>query len=465
MANQSVFIESAYEEAIKYANKTINLSEKVGEDYTERDAFFYDIKTKDYALAICCIVFGIVALAFKGVLWQFLSENLFSKMAIGVLSSFLSMIYAVGFILVILFGAWEAFKVIYAKKTKEELKELKQVCGQLEEEKELAQGIKNTVLKAIADFQYVQVENPNLFEEKIAVYQVKADEIGPKTRKIGKWVGIIGSVLSVVIFLVLFNPFIVNFISGSFTYCGTLVVCSSYLLLMGLIYRSQMILTVYMKKFAKYVGIALFALYQLVLCLQLKSTAAFTPLIYLSGYAQGGNPEWLATIVVFAFKYLINEGVIVMLVVSVIGFMSLVRTDVEREYLAKKDGIDIPLDNGSSRHVEAQNRWKSIGLATAFILIAPFLMSGILNKEATFGSVILYILLGLAWFGISTTFTGDDAKAIYGKRLGWVKNSFFFSYIFLSLSLVPRFGFGSVFLLLVQPIISLIAFFALITFI
>ena len=457
MADQSLFIDKAYQEALAYADKTINASAQVKNNYTESDAFYYQMKSKDIALMFLYLVISIAALIFKRKVWELIEIYALTKVDIGSLKDYLSMLYTIGFIVLLLIGVWQLLKFIYAKKTNADLNKLEKIASELEKEKGFANGIKNTVMKAIENYEFVQVGNPNKWEEKIASYQTKADTVGKKTRNMGMWLTIVGSLVSIGVFYFVFSPYIVDAIAGTYNFYGTMAVCISYLLLMGLIYRIQMQLASYTRIISKLMGFVLFGLFQIAMVLLLKKTNAFTPIINIAEYSQGSDPDWLANIIRFSIKYLINEGVLVMAIVSIIGLMNFIRTNPERESLAIKNGVDIPLDNGTSRHADAKQRWSSILFASLFAIVAPFLMSNILIKGASFGRVILYLAIGLAWFAISTTFTGDEEKAMYGKRLGWVKNAFFFSYMFLTLALVPGFGVGSVVLLLIQSILSLIA--------
>ena len=119
------------------------------------------------------------------------------------------------------------------------------------------------------------------------------------------------------------------------------------------------------------------------------------------------------------------------------------------------------MDDGSKRMVspdEIKSGNKLVFVfAAAYELIIPKFMSSILINGASFGRVILYLIFGAVWFGISASFSGDEKDIAYGKRLKWVKNAFFFSYMFLTLALVPGFGLGSIILILVQSVLSLIA--------
>ena len=457
MANQSLFIDKAYREALAYANKTIKASAEVKNNYTVSDAFYFQMKSKEIVMMFIYLAVGIAALIFKSKVWELLDTYLLTKVNLGSLLDYLSTLYTIGFIVLILFGALQLFKYIYAKKTNADLNKLERIAAELEREKGFANGIKNTVRKAIENFEYVSVGNPNRWEEKIASYQAKADTVGKKTRNLGMWLSIAVSIVFMIVFYLVFSPYMVDAIVGPYNYYGAVAICVSYLLLMGLIYRIQMQLATYTRIISKLMGFVLFGIFQVAMVFRLKGSNAFAPLINIAEYTQGSAPDWLANVVRFSINYLINKGVLVMLIVSIIGLMNFIRTNPERESLALKNGIDIPLDNGSFRHAEATQRWSSILFASLFVIIAPFLMSNILIKGASFVRVVLYLVIGLAWFGISATFTGDEEKAMYGKRLSWVKNAFFFTYAFLTLALVPGFGIGSVVLVLLQSILAIIA--------
>lgn len=461
MVDQSLFINKAYQEALAYADKTINASAQVKNNYTESDAFYYQMKSKDMALMFLYLVASIAALIFKGKVWKLIDTYAMDKVDIGSFRNYLSMLYTVGFIVLLLVGVLQLFKFIYAKKTNADLNKLEKIASEIEKEKGFASGIKNTVVKAIEKHEYVKVGNPNNWEEKIKSYQIKADTVGKKTRNIGMWATIVGSLVSIIVFYFVFSPHMVDAIAGNYTYYNTMVVCVSYLLLMWLIYRIQMQLASYTIIISKLMGFVLFGLFQIAMILLLKETNVFAPLINIAEYTQGSDPGWLANIITFSIQHLINEGVFVIVITSIIGLMNFIRTNPERESLALKNGVDIPLDDGTFRHADAKQRWYSILFASIFVIAAPFLMSNILIKGASFGRVVLYLVMGLAWFGISTTFNGDEEKAIYGKRLSWVKNAYFFSYMFLTLALVPGFGTGSVVLVLLQSILALIAVFIL----
>lgn len=100
-------------------------------------------------------------------------------------------------------------------------------------------------------------------------------------------------------------------------------------------------------------------------------------------------------------------------------------------------GIDIPMDNGNSNHITVNQRWSSILWASLFVIVAPFIMSRILlyMSSGTITFFLFYVLIGLIWSVISSGFTDDAAKVLYGKRLTLVKNAYFFSYLFLTLAL------------------------------
>lgn len=456
MENQSIFIEKAYKDALDYADKTINLSTKIKNNYTRNDEFYYEMKENDISIMVMCFIIGIVALIFKGKLWNFLgkylSDKIGTKIDIDVLKNYFSMIYTIGAVIILCIGLWQLFKLLYRKKVEAELKNIDMMINEIEKEKRLLDGVKLTVSKAISDFEYIQVGNANKWEQKIDSYREKVNGIGIKTRNIKRNTIIAGCIASIIIFLIVLNPFIIDALSGSFTYSEILIVCSFYLLLMEVIYRTQMILVPYIGTWAKYIGIILFVLYQIVLGIQLQLLNVFNPLIELVKYSPKINSENLLIII----KYMINKGLLVFACSSLTSLMSLIRTNVEHEYLVGKEGVDIPLDDGSVRHIKANTKWISFFLASIFVLIAPFFMSELLIKSITFGRIVLYIVLGFFWFVISILFTGDDSKTLYGKRLVWVKNIFFFSYLFLTLAMVPGFELGDIVAILVQSIVAII---------
>lgn len=457
MTEQSLFVDKAYQEALDYADKTINTLAEVKRNCARSDVFYYQMWSNEVALMVFQIVISIAALVFKGKVWELIDVYVLSRINMSPLKDYLSTVYTIGFIGLFLFGVWKLFVFIYAKKKSADLNKIEEIISELEKEKTFAQGIKNTVAKAIDKNEFVQVGNPNNWEGKIAFYQNKADVVGKKTRKIRMWLTIAGSIIATGALCFAFAPYIVDAIAGIYSYYGTMAVCISYFLLMELIYRIQIELFSYTSTGSRGIGFALFGIFQVVILILLKKTTAFTPILDASDFSQVSDSNWMIKIICFSIKYLINEGVCVIALVSIIGLMHLVRTNPERESSVLKDGVDIPMNNGTVNHVNSAKRWLAIFSAGIFAAVAPFLMSNILIEGASFGRVILYLVIGLMWFVISTAFTGEEVNICYGKRMGWVKNALFCSYFFLTLSLVPGFGIGSIVLILFQSLLSLIA--------
>lgn len=455
MENKTIFIEKAYKEAMLYADNTINKSRKIKDNYIERDVFYKGLSTREIMLWNLFTIGSAVALIFKDGCWKLLEESVLGKINSEIFSGFLSTLYTTLFLILMLIGVWKLSKNIYTNKVNLDLKNLDKIADEIEKEKREIFGIKSIIQNAFYNCQYVKVGKQTKWEHEIATYQARVDAIGNNTRKISKQLTIGISVVSVFIFYIVFSPYMVKAIVGEFTYYGTVVVCVSYLLLMEILFRIQMKIAEYTEKSREFV-LALFGFFQVPMILQLIRGNAFSHLMTSAEYEQGSDPTWLANIVYFSIKYLINEGFIVIAVSSFIGVMHLIRTNPKHEKDAIKNGIDIPFDNGTSRHVYAESRWIPILLAIVFVIIASSWMAGVLKKGISFGGVILYLFIGLVWFGISFVFKGEDKEFVYGKRLRWIKNAFFFCYMFLTLAQAPGFSVGSVVLLLIQSILSVI---------
>lgn len=121
--------------------------------------------------------------------------------------------------------------------------------------------------------------------------------------------------------------------------------------------------------------------------------------------------------------------------------------------------VEVPMTDGTTRVTYtasasvASRVWQYI-FAGAFVVIAPKFMAGILVNGLSIGSVFLYLVIGTIWFFIQAILSSDTNKQVYGKRLVWIKNGFFFAYMWLTLALVPGFGIGSIILLVLQSIIT-----------
>jgi hypothetical protein len=239
-------------------------------------------------------------------------------------------------------------------------------------------------------------------------------------------------------------------IAELYGYTGVLIVCISYLLLMKLIYNIQITLASYSIKVSRRLGFILFGWFQIALIFFLIRRGVFATLGQIFRYIYGGDLDLPSGLLYLLFECLRNKVVIALIIISVIGIMNLFRTNLEHEVLARKQGVDLPLEDGGTRHVDAKQKRYPIFFACLFVVVAPFTMSGILSKGMSLRSIFFYLLIVSAWFQISKSFTGDALEIMYGKRLRWVKSAFFCSYMFLTLALVSNYELGSVFLILSQ---------------
>lgn len=438
MTDQSLFINKAYQEALAYADKAISQAAEVKKDYTEGDSFYSPMDSKDIAFLFFCLAAGIAALIFKKKLLELIYTYILVELHIPSLLDYLSMLYTVGFIILLIIGAVRLLKFVYIKKTDADLSSLDKIAAALEKEKEPANELKNTILNAITKHDYVKVGNPNNWEEKINAYQAKSAAAEKNTSAVRMWGGLLGYLISFVVFYFVFSPYMIKGLAGAYTYSGTMAICASYLLLLCLIYKIQLQLVPYNKVLAKLMGFILFGLFQAAIILSLNKAGGFVEFADLGEYTQGNDPDWFANIITFSLKYhLFSKASLTLIIVSIIGFMNFIRTNPGQEAIAMETGIDIPMDNGNSNHITVNQRWSSILWASLFVIVAPFIMSRILlyMSSGTITFFLFYVLIGLIWSVISSGFTDDAAKVLYGKRLTWVKNAYFFSYLFLTLAL------------------------------
>ena len=452
------YIESAYNEAVSYARSICNECEDSKESYINNDAFYKKTDTKDWVAFVLLTVIAGLLFFFKNIV----VEKIMLFFSLGwsagrlataepylqVFVTYLAVVFAV-------FGVWSLIKILYSSKRNAEIKEVSNVASRIETEIEGIKDLGGRIVSSIQTGEAFVVEAGNSWEDRISAFNNKANETGKNTRLAAKVLGLLIGAVACLFTYFVFEEHIMAGLIGEFNYVNVFATSVFYLLLMLYIYKMDIWLSGFIGNKAKFFGLGMFMLIQIILVLRTAQTGAFDQIKLLINAFQTGDAGSLDE------QFLINSirALFELVITTIIGLMYTIRLDADRQSIAEKEGtIMVPMTDGSQqeRTVNIMERWKGIVALTAFSIIAPWFMSWILSDDISFGRVVLYVVLGLVWFGGGTFFTGDDVKAIYGKRLAWVRTAMFWVYFFLTLSLVPGFGIGSILLILLQTLLSLI---------
>lgn len=464
MANVSTkYLMQACNDAKQYTEQYINDCETLSNAYVEKDKFYKKLTTKEIVFTVLYFVVGIAALIFRGLVFGYVEQYIYKLWDFGAIKNLVMTLYIAGAIGLMLLGAWNVFLLFYAQKAQNDICKMKRGCDELR--KEIA--TLDSRFNKMADRLFVAPSefaafNASEHEKELGKYKEKVETINTTTRKYKLYYyGAVFTLLFMFQYIFLGRFAVESFATG-YTYQTTVVLICSYMLVMVLLYKFQYCIHEYAKKYTRLIAVGVFLVYQIMMAVSMAQKTLFTPLINIPiEEAAKELPNWVVPVLSFALKFLLTKGGIILIITSIIIVMYIAKTNIERELEALKNGVQIPMDDGSKRMVspdEIKSGNKLVFVfAAAYALIIPKFMSSILINGASFGRVILYLIFGAVWFGISASFSGDEKDIAYGKRLKWVKNAFFFSYMFLTLALVPGFGLGSIILILVQSVLSLIA--------
>ncbi|MCM1134754.1 MAG: hypothetical protein NC400_04180 [Clostridium sp.] len=454
------YLDGAYKEAKSYALNLLKECENTSIRYKETDKFYHEFSNKENVLMALCAAVGVIGLIMHGLAFTYIERYLFSRWNFGVLEGYFSMIYNLFFAGLLVFGGWRLLMLVYSKNAGRELDKIAGLSNSIKSELGKAEKwYKEIAAQGFSHIAGVSVGNVNQYEKTLAEYKDKAQKVKGKTAAWDKLLlCALFTVLLVVHFWIL-GRYAVSSIAESFSYPSVFVVCCSYFLLFILLYELQIFLFEYLGRVTKLVAVVIYALYQILMGIQMSKYEKLLSVIEICRIdIDGDGPEWMGILEKF-----VSTGIGIFLIfTSVLGFMFIIRTNAGKELAARENGIEIPMKYETSKlySKEEVRRGNKIELiaGAAFAVIAPKYMSEILIKGASFGRVIGYFIIGSIWFGISRLMAGEEKRAVYGKRISWVKNSFFFSYMFLTLALVPDFGSGSVLLLILQSVLTVLAF-------
>ncbi|MCM1143682.1 MAG: hypothetical protein NC318_08075 [Blautia sp.] len=457
------YFESAYQEANTYSQKVLEEYENIGASYVKKDKFYTPFSSKEIVWTAVYLIVGIAGLILHGTAFGYIEKYLFSRWKFDVLEGYLSLVYDLAFIGLLALGIWYLFKFIYSKKVKHELDGIAGLSDSLKADlKNLREHVEERMAEFLADPGGVSIGNANQHENALAKYKNKVDTIEKKTTQVKRiFLCVLFAALMVIHFLFLGRYAVVS-IEARYSYPSTFVVCSSYLLLFAVLYEFQVSTYEYLKRTTKYVAIAAFVIYQAAMGLLMRKYDLFHGMLHINSDLKEDAAEWLLMIYDFLEKYILTKGALILIVPSILCIMFIIRTDAEKDIRMGREGFVVPMLGAADRvysatHTKIRNKGAFIAGA-AYAAIAPKYMAQILGNKMSFGRVVLYIVLGMVWFGVGLFFPGKEGRAVCGKRLDWVKHSFFVCYMFLTLAMLPGFDVDRILLILLQPALTIIVF-------
>lgn len=470
------YIEEAYDEAISYAKEQMDKCDELSSRQKvvkSADKIMFKVARN----AIIRIVIGIVALMYKKDVFVFLDKNVFAfllknfniKYKFDMLKEWIVTAYFWGFIALLVCGILTFIRFIFMVIDRGDASGMDKIKKSIQKEIDCVKETKSALIKAISNNESVNICNSHNWDSKIIALSNKLDNASKNTRIRNQIISTIVCVVTSIISAVVLYPFIIKCYQVKFSYNALLELLLSYGILLIVISEVSVYLSQWYKKYTKGIIAGAFILYQGLIIKQVTKYKIFVPIITKKSDMLKKAPKFILTVYDFLNKYILIRGAILIALTTIVVLLYIRYTNMEREVNALTNGFIIPMQGASDRTLSYKQVRNSTGktylIGVLFMIVAPFLTYGVIAKELSVVGVLLYLGVGLVWLWVMGMMNNESNKAVLGEKISCVQWGIFIGYILLTLSLIPKFGIGSILLIAFQSIIAtVIGFFALAMF-
>lgn len=452
------FIEQAYDEAISYANEQIDRCDELFGKYN-RGKVHKDIIIKRIMKAIIIIAIGIVGFIFKDVVFEFLQKNVYKLYELGMLKTWLNVIYDWALIALIVWGSTRIIRIVCNLLETDDASGMAGIKKSIQKEIDRANEMKEAVIKAISSNETINIGNSGNWDDKIISLKNKVDNSSRnykiRTQIIDFTLCLVASILSAKILY----PFIIDSYKAGFTYNAVLELFLCYGIIWVIISSDIVAIEKWYPKFVKPIVGGAFVVFQFFVLKEVKKMDIYMPIIQKEGKIMKSLPKFLYSLVNFINTTLLTRGFVLIALTSLAILLYILFTNVNKESESLKNGYTIPMRGSSDRTVFyrqiRKNSIKPNALATLFIIIAPHFTSLVFSEKIALGPILMFLVVGGVMLAIANYMNDEVYRAFLGKKMTCVLVGFFAAYIILTLTMVPNPGFGALLIIMLQSVIVL----------
>ena len=445
-------VQEAFNSAMAYANKSVKSCESCASDYFDNNVLYQKLTFKSVLFVVLKLI-GAFALLFVGVFALSTNLNINDTVYIPVLSIIM---LGLGIVLLAACG-YTIFRMVYSCMVKKGAKYVGNFSPELQNSIRHMKDYATKINCAINKREDLILEQPTDIESELIKFKQETAVIQKKSRTIKQiTLSALFAILTLAGFI-FFSNTIIKSLNITDTPIFGIVPVLSYMGFYTIIVADIQHLAIYYGEKLKYGLLGLFVVFQATIIITLLNSGIIEKLLER-------NPilaEMKNKVFVYFETFVLNYQTITILLSTLMIVILIIKLDISLMIHRSTNSVVIPMIGGPDVYIDAGKSknvliWRII-LAMIFACVCGVWMANIVVQGPSFGRFLLCALIGLIWGGVSRLFASDKFIGVFDESAIWIRLSVFSAYIIATLSILPHFSVGTIFLFALQYVMIYIA--------